>query len=407
MRMSNIFRLICMCTVIVLYALISYANAELIFNSVISFAGSFFLLCAHPSKAAVVWNTGLLEYWIAGILWLAAPLASLKYFNMLTVKSDGTSRKISTSILYMFIFIAFTAPIVTPLPPLAQGDLHTTRFLPPLSKGVLFETTRTQCTATGAGYLKNKIYFANEYLLHRSIFFSTTQKNVEHTNVMRTETFTKQSFVVFIFGTDAVGRDIFSRVVYGSRYSLGIGCLVVCISVFFGTLIGMVAGFFGGFVDKLFMRFVDVLLSIPSLFLVLTLMAIIGQSVAAMIVVLSTTGWMSIARIIRGEVLHLRHREFISASRLLGTSPLRILRIHILPNILPLIKNVSILQLGSIIQAEASLSFLGLGIVAPEPSWGNMVAESMSYASSMMWLGIFPGIALSLLVVTVHLVGEQ
>jgi peptide/nickel transport system permease protein len=206
-----------------------------------------------------------------------------------------------------------------------------------------------------------------------------------------------------LFGTDGVARDIFSRVVYGVRSSLAIGLIALFFSFSIGCSLGFTAGYFGGFVDRIITRFVDSILSIPALFLVIALMAFLGSSLTMLILILSLTGWMGIARIVRGEVIHIRNLEFIQAARMLGVRPAVIIRKHLLPNVMPTTITAAILQLGNIILAEASLSFLGLGIQPPTPSWGNMIGESLSYLTSAWWAGLFPGIVLSLLLVSMHL----
>jgi peptide/nickel transport system permease protein len=211
----------------------------------------------------------------------------------------------------------------------------------------------------------------------------------------------------FFLGTDDLGRDVFSRVIYGTRISLGIGFAAMCCTIMIGCLIGFLAGVLGGWTDKLLMRMTDLFLGVPSLFLVIALLALFGNSTVLLVAALSVTGWMNVARLIRGEVLMLREREFILSARLLGRSSVEILRDHMIPNVLPTILVASVLQLGSVILAEAALSFLGLGIQPPTPSWGNMIGESMAYLNSGWWVGIFPGIALSTLVVSANLFAER
>ena len=154
------------------------------------------------------------------------------------------------------------------------------------------------------------------------------------------------------------------------------------------------------------MRSIDVLLSFPSLVLIIALFALLGGSIEILILALALTGWMGVARLVRGEVLKLREQEFILAARLLGVSAMGIIRNHLLPNILPTIVTASVLQLVNSIMGEAALSFLGMGIQPPTPSWGNMIGESIIYLRSAWWIGVFPGIALSLFAVSAQLVAE-
>jgi peptide/nickel transport system permease protein len=177
--------------------------------------------------------------------------------------------------------------------------------------------------------------------------------------------------------------------------------------VLIGCVVGFVAGIYGRWADKILMRMTDLFLAVPSLFFVIALIAFFGSSTVLLIAVLAVTGWMSVARLVRGEVLMLREREFILSARLLGRSSVQILRDHMVPNVTPTILAASVLQLGNVILAEAALSFLGLGVQPPTPSWGNMIGESMAFIDSAWWVGVFPGIALSVLMVTVNVIAES
>jgi len=212
---------------------------------------------------------------------------------------------------------------------------------------------------------------------------------------------------IFFLGTDNLGRDVLSRIVYGTRVSLGIGFAAMCCSIVLGSIVGLIAGLLGGWVDRLLMRLTDLFLAFPSLFLIIALVAFLGNSIFLLVAVLAMTGWMGVARLIRGEVLMLRDREFVLAARLLGRSSVQIIRDHMLPNVLPTILLASVLQLGNVVLAEAALSFLGLGIQPPTPSLGNMIGESLAYASSAWWVGFFPGVVLSALVVSANVVAEN
>jgi ABC-type dipeptide/oligopeptide/nickel transport system permease subunit len=399
-------RIIPVCAAVV-FLILSAINVQRIGASITSFAGSVMLMAIHAVNRAVLPNANLLEYWIAGIAWCAAAFFIARAIVSPVPDHFTAPVRAARAALFGFLFIACCAPILAPLPPLAQGrSLQHDRFLAPFTRGTVVESL-TVLQPADADFIDRTVLIADNFLLHRTTSFSRTPETSEAIHTPDVPAGEKRSSILFVFGTDGVGRDILSRVVYGSRYSLGIGFVVVFISLAIGSAAGMLAGYAGGFIDGIIMRTVDVFLSIPSLFLALTLIAIIGQSLMAMIVVLAATGWMTTARVVRGDVLRLRRREFISASQLLGTSPAGILRLHIFPNVLPLIKNAGILQLGNIILAEASMSFLGLGIQQPEPSWGNMIAESMTSAGSTPYTAIVPGIALSILIISVHIVGEH
>ena len=207
-------------------------------------------------------------------------------------------------------------------------------------------------------------------------------------------------------GTDQLGRDILSRIIHGSRVTLSVGLAAVVLGGFVGVMLGLVAGFFGGITDRILMRLADMQLSLPLMLLALLVVAALGPSLQNLIIVLALTGWVRYARIIRGQVLSLREREFVLSARVIGASPLRIMIHHILPNVLTPALVVATLELARVIVMEAALSFLGLGVQPPSPSWGRMLAEGRTLISTAWWITTFPGVAILLTVLSVNLVGD-
>ena len=207
-------------------------------------------------------------------------------------------------------------------------------------------------------------------------------------------------------GTDQLGRDILSRIIYGSRVTLAVAAAAVILGGIVGVALGIVAGYFRGMTDRILMRLVDIQLAIPLMLLALLVVAALGPSLRNIIIVLALTSWIRYARIIRGQVLAVREREFVQSARAIGSGTMRIMFRHILPNVLTPALVVGTLELARVIIMDAALSFLGLGVPPPAPSWGRMLADGRTYLSTAWWIVTFPGLAIVLTVLSVNLVGD-
>lgn len=247
-------------------------------------------------------------------------------------------------ILTVLYLVALLAPLIAPYDPVAQQDIVLTAYLPP---------------------------------------------SAEHP-----------------LGTDRFGRDVLSRIIFGARISLSIAFVAVAIAVTIGTLLGAIAGYAGGRTDAVIMRFTDMVLAFPRLVLLIMIIALFSPSIALIIAVLGVTQWPGTARIVRGEVLSLREREFIAAARALGMGRARIILRHLVPNVLAPVIVAATLGIGNTIVLEAGLSFLGLGVQPPTPSWGNMVADGRQNLLGAWWVATFPGLTIVLTVLAFNLVGD-
>jgi peptide/nickel transport system permease protein len=210
----------------------------------------------------------------------------------------------------------------------------------------------------------------------------------------------------YLLGTDELGRDVLSRLLYGARISMGVAAVATSLTVLIGVTIGVCAGYFSGWVDTVLMRFTDVVLAFPALLLAIALAALFEPGLTAILVVIILVSWTSVARTVRGEVLSLRERDFVAAAEALGAKPLRLMVRHIIPNVLPTIIVMGALSTSSTVLLDAGLSFLGLGIPVPTPSWGRMISDSQTYYRVAPWLLVYPGLAIVYAAVAFNLLGH-
>ncbi|NTU67335.1 MAG: ABC transporter permease [Chlorobiaceae bacterium] len=435
---------------------------DLFLVSIRSLATAIALFAVSPDNFRQVFTQELLEFWVASLYIIAVPILLVvfsrrSYRRALAENAGAPAGELSlwqlgmrsfrrntipvmaSTVIFVLYSVAFLAPLLAPFSPFDQQDFLVTAYQPPLTRldALMLVQKRSgmipmRTGSDDASHLTNALIGDVQRLKSRNHVYSMKfvdsyrvsgdtiyfRQGIRERNLpvsqlrdMDGKSWTggRTGFVVprtFLLGTDQYGRDIFSRVVYGSRISLSIGFLVVLISVTLGTVIGVSSGYFGGWVDNVMMRLVDVLIAFPALFLILIIIATFGNSIYLIVVTLSFTGWMGVARIVRGQVLSLKEQEFILAAKSLGLSNLRIIFRHLVPNALTPVIVAATLRIGSIILTEAGLSFLGLGVQPPTPSWGNIINEGRDSLLNHWWISTFPGIAILSTVVCFNLIGD-
>ena len=308
-----------------------------------------------------------------------------------------TQARVGLAVIGLLTFVAILAPVVAPNSPTDQFDEGAGRNLPPMTSKIGIRLD------DGRGRLADAIEIKADGVeierLGRTEFISFAQMSDESRDNP-----TKRRF--YLLGTDKLGRDVWSRIAYGSRVSLAIGVLAALIALVVGTTVGAAAALSNRWLDGLLMRTVDGLLMFPRIFLLLALTAMIGGSTGLIVVGLGCTSWMSVSRLARAELLSLRRQDFVEAARSTGQRPVQIFLRHMLPSSISPVLIDTTLRVGDLILLEAALSYLGMGVPPPTPSWGGIVSDGALDLVSAWWVSFFPGLAIAATVIAFNLIGD-
>ncbi len=346
---------------------------------------------------------GLFDYFLSALLIILIPAVIIIKRNSFRFLLSGIS---FTSITIIFLLIIYIfAPLIATSNPEFQKNISITKLLPPFSSVNEIYSLKNR-DESGAYFTLKQMVVKNSFDEH--VIFADSikvdslityyQKGQSHSLSISRAFHPEGQFEIsrkhFLLGTDEFGRDIFSRLIYGARISITVGIFSVLITFIFGLLLGFFAGFTGGFVDSFLNRISEMFLSFPMIFLIILIIALFGNSIISIIIVLGFSGWMSLFKIVRGEIITLKEKDYFLTAKLLGVGNFNLIFLEMMPVILvPVIVNL-IFQFGNVILAESALSYLGLGTGGIYPSWGSMIESGQSYITHAWWMILFPGLAL-------------
>jgi len=378
------------------------------------------LIVDNFSSAFTVLNFGIIDASLSSIIFLL--LIPILLIFRKKISSLNEQLTFTYAFLAILIFLFLFAPVITNEDPEFSKNLSVTKLLPPLhSVNQLTLKSKTEQNLTTVEKFKiksdriikpsfnNRIIFADSVFVKEKVFY--WQKNVQHEidkKLLVTEGgISVINSKVFIIGTDEFGRDLFARLIYGTRISITIGLGAVALSFFIGMILGFLAGYRGGILDILLNRFTEMFLAFPVIYLIVLILALFGSSIFSVIIVLGISGWMSLFKIVKTEVISIKQKDYFKTANLVGLSKYQLLKKEILPIVITPVMINLIFLFSNVILAEAALSYLGLGGGNSYPSWGSMISSGQEYISKAWWLIAFPGLALILTLFTFNASGKK
>lgn len=364
-------------------------------------------------------NTEIIDLIIQALLVFILPFLLIIFRRKIKALYNGAD--LSSVFLVFLLFSFLFAPLITSESPEYSQTLGMTRMLPPFSKVKLLHLKTGGPLISSQDYLlqlKKKISLQTsndriEYIDSLSngekiIYFQkSVKKEIAHAEVILKDGTPYVTSRIFILGTDEHGRDLITRIIYGTRVSFFVGVLAVVLSLIIGVASGFAAGFTGGFIDSFFSRITDMFLAFPIIFFVVLILALFGSSIFSVIIVLGLSGWMGLFKIVKAEVINIKTKDYFHTAKMVGLSKTRILIKEVLPVIMiPVSVNIIFLY-GNVILAESALSYLGLGVSSEYPSWGKMIESGQEYMHQAWWLILFPGLMLVFTLLTANSLGRR
>jgi len=407
--------------IIFVLAVIILINIELLVNLFVMIFQSVVLLFTNYDQIILQLDFLFIDYTISTIFVFLLPIIILAYYGR--IKIFQSKLNFFSAVVILLLCFTIFAPLTVSTDPNFQKDLRVTKLLPPFStvqklflkqdvkipKNSLDEFLMTRNLVIKKSYSDDFIYAENVNFDLNIVTYTQKDKEIktETEKLLMINNNPVIESKLFLLGTDEYGRDILSRLIYGTRLSLFIGLGAVLVSFLIGIFLGFAAGYSGGFLDSILNRFTEMFLAFPILFLIIFIIAMFDSSILSIIFVLGISGWMSLFKIVRAEVIKLKTKDYFITAKLLGLSNYKLLAKEVLPNIIsPVIVNLVFLY-GNVILAEAALSFLGLGSGSNYPSWGGMIQAGQSYITIAWWMILFPGIMLFVSLLTANELGRK